>query len=101
VTQLVLSTAGKRGLGGSRHQSYVWLVTSNDDLFGLRLAANGADREKAAREQWPAFEEHLKRLGYSPRLIMRAFCVLSGPGTVAEALQALKDTPNPNAIRSP
>ena len=56
----------------------------------LRLAAKAADRGKAAREEWPAFEERLKQLGYSPRAIAHAFSTLSGPGTVAEALEVLR-----------
>lgn len=52
----------------------------------LRLAAKAADRGKAARQEWPAFEERLKLLGYSPRAIAHAFSTLSGAGTVAEAL---------------
>lgn len=59
------------------------------DEFGLRLAAKAADRQKAARQQWPAFEERLRQLGYSPCAIVHAFRTLSGPGTVAEALEAL------------
>lgn len=70
-------------------------MTSKDDQFGLRLAAKGADRAKVASEQWPAFEERLRRLGYSPRSIAHAFRTLSGPGTVDEALQALKDGSKP------
>jgi hypothetical protein len=56
----------------------------------LRLAAKAADRGKAARQEWPAFEERLKQLGYSPRAIAHAFSTLSGPGTVAEALEVLR-----------
>jgi hypothetical protein len=33
------------------------------DEFGLRLAAKAADRGKAARQEWPAFEERLRVLG--------------------------------------
>ena len=55
----------------------------------LRLAANAADRGKAAQRQWPAFEKRLKELGYSPLAIAHAFSTLSGPGTVAEALEVL------------
>jgi hypothetical protein len=56
----------------------------------LRLAANAADRGKAAQQEWPAFEERLKELGYSPRAIAHAFRTLSGPGGVAEALEVLR-----------
>src|SRR5450631_467307 len=61
-----------------------------EDEFGLRLAAKAADRGKAARQEWPAFEERLRGLGYSPRAIAHAFRTLSGPGTVAEALEVLR-----------
>jgi hypothetical protein len=67
------------------------------DEFGLRLAAKAADRGKAAREQWPVFEERLTELGYSPRAIAHAFRTLSGPGTVAEALDALKGASRPES----
>jgi hypothetical protein len=60
------------------------------DDFGLRLAAKAADREKAARQEWPAFEERLTKLGYGPRAIAHAFRTLTG-GTVAEALEVLND----------
>jgi hypothetical protein len=55
----------------------------------LRLAAKAADRGKAARQEWPAFEERLKLLGYSPCAIAHAFSTLSGAGTVAEALEVV------------
>jgi hypothetical protein len=61
-----------------------------EDEFGLRLAAKAADREKAAGLEWPAFEERLRELGYGPRAIAHAFRTLSGPGTVAEALEVLR-----------
>jgi hypothetical protein len=60
------------------------------EFEGLRLAAKAADRGKAARQEWPAFEERLKQLGYRPRAIAHAFSTLSGPGTVAEALEVLR-----------
>jgi hypothetical protein len=72
-----------------------------EDEFGLRLAAKAADREKAARLEWPAFEERLRELGYGPRAIAHAFRTLSGPGTVAAALEALKTCHAPNRIPSP
>jgi hypothetical protein len=56
----------------------------------LRLAAKAADRGKAARREWPAFEKRLRQLGYSPRAVAHAFSTLSGPGTVAEALEVLR-----------
>lgn len=62
------------------------------EFESLRLAAKAADREKAARQEWPAFEERLRQLGYGPRAIAHAFSTLSGPGTVAEALEGLKRT---------
>ncbi len=61
-----------------------------EDEFGLRLAAKAADRAKAAEQEWPAFEKRLSQLGYSGRAIAPAFSTLSGPGTVAEALETLK-----------
>jgi hypothetical protein len=61
----------------------------------LRLAAKAADREEAARREWPAFEERLTALGYSPLAIAHAFRALSGPGTVAEALEVLKGISQP------
>jgi hypothetical protein len=61
-----------------------------EDEFGLRLAAKAADRGKAARHEWPAFEGRLRQLGYGPRAIAHAFSILSGPGTVAEALEVLR-----------
>ena len=64
--------------------------------FGLRLAAKAADREKAAGLEWPAFEERLRKLGYGPRAIAHAFRTLSGPGTVAEALEVLR-APKPES----
>jgi hypothetical protein len=60
------------------------------DFEDLRLAAKAADRGKAAQQEWPAFEERLHELGYSPRAIAHAFRTLSGPGTVAEALEVLR-----------
>jgi hypothetical protein len=65
----------------------------------LRLAAKAADREKAARQLGPVFEERLTRLGYSQRAMHIAFTVLSGSGTVAEALEALalEDFPSTTA----
>jgi hypothetical protein len=56
----------------------------------LRLAAKAADRAKAADKLRPDFESRLKVLGYSPLGIAHAFGLLSGPGTVAEALEVLK-----------
>ncbi len=63
----------------------------------LRLAAKAADRQKAARERWPVFEARLRALGYSPRAIAHAFSVLSGSGTVDEALQVLERTDRSSA----
>ena len=56
----------------------------------LRLAAKATDRSKAAQQQWPAFEKRLRELGYSPLAIAHAFSTLSGPGSVAEALEVLR-----------
>lgn len=68
-----------------------------EDEFDLRLAAKAADRSKAARQEWPVFEERLRELGYGPRAIARAFSTLSGPGTVAEALEVLKRMSRPES----
>jgi hypothetical protein len=60
----------------------------------LRLAAKAADRQKIAGQQWPAFEQRLVELGYGGLAIAHAFSVLSGSGTVDDALAALKrDSP--------
>ncbi len=68
----------------------------------LRLAARAADRGKAAQQEWPAFEERLRELGYGARAIAHAFSTLSGPGSVAEALEVLEvlsaPTPEPHPI---
>lgn len=56
----------------------------------LRLAAKASDRATVAQQEWPAFEKRLKQLGYTPLSIAHAFSILSGPGTVAEALAALE-----------
>jgi hypothetical protein len=56
----------------------------------LRLAAKAADRGKVAKQQWPAFEKRLRGLGYTPVAIAHAFSALSGPGSVAEALEVLR-----------
>lgn len=58
----------------------------------LRLAAKAADREAAAEKLRPAFESRLRELGYGPGAIAQAFCTLTGPGTVAEALAGLAQT---------
>jgi hypothetical protein len=57
---------------------------------GLRLAATAADRAKVADKLRPDFEDRLKALGYTPLGIAHAFSLLSGPGTVAEALEVLE-----------
>jgi hypothetical protein len=66
-------------------------MPSREDAFGLRLAAKASDRAKAAEQERPAFEERLKQLGYAPGAIAHAFSCLSGPGTVADTLEALND----------
>jgi hypothetical protein len=65
-------------------------MRDTDGPFGLRLAARASDRAKAAEPLWPAFERRLLGLGYSPRSIAHAFSILSGLGTVDEALEALE-----------
>jgi hypothetical protein len=66
------------------------LRPTKGEFESLRLAARAADRSKAARQEWPAFEERLKELGYGPRAIAHAFSSLSGPDTMAEAQDVLK-----------
>ena len=66
------------------------MLPKEGEFEDLRLAAKADDRENAALQQWPAFEQRLRELGYGPRAIAHAFRTLSGPGTVAEALEALK-----------
>lgn len=61
-----------------------------DEYESLRLAAKASDRAKASNREWPEFERRLTRLGYTPRSIAHAFTVLSGPGTVDEALAILE-----------
>lgn len=56
----------------------------------MRLASRAADRAKAADKLRPEFEERLTALGYTPGGIAHAFSLLSGPGTVAEALEVVK-----------
>ncbi|MGO9956015.1 MAG: hypothetical protein ACLP50_08535 [Solirubrobacteraceae bacterium] len=56
----------------------------------LRLAAKAADRGRAAKALWPAFEKRLKELGYGPRGIAHAFATLTGLGGVTEALAELE-----------
>ncbi len=56
----------------------------------LRLAAKAADRMATAEKLRPEFERRLTELGYTPLGIAHAFSLLSGPGTVAEALEALE-----------
>jgi hypothetical protein len=68
-----------------------------DEFECLRLAAKAEDREQVACLEWPAFEERLRELGYGPRAIAHAFRTLSGPGTVAEALEVLKDMSRPES----
>ena len=65
-------------------------MRATDGPFGLRLAAKASDRAKTAEQLWPAFERRLLDLGYSPRSIAHAYSILSGPGTVDEALRALE-----------
>lgn len=65
----------------------------------LRLAAEAADRAKAAKQEWPAFEKRLSELDYGPRAVAHAFRTLSGPGSVAEALEVLHaPMPEPHPV---
>jgi hypothetical protein len=72
-------------------------VRPEHDEFDLRLAAKAADRATAARQQWPIFEQRLRELGHGPRSIEHAFSALSGPGTVAEALDGLNGISGPES----
>jgi hypothetical protein len=64
---------------------------SVEDLMCLRLLAKGRDRLVAGERELPAYETRLRQLGYSNRAIHRAYRVLCGPGTVAEALAVLNE----------
>jgi hypothetical protein len=55
----------------------------------LRLAAKAADRDKAAEQLRPVFQQRLAELGYGPRAIAHAFTTLPGAGTVDDALAEL------------
>jgi len=55
----------------------------------LRLAAKAADRTATAETLRPEFERRLTELGYPSVAIAHAFSLLSGPGTVSEALEEL------------
>jgi hypothetical protein len=68
-----------------------------EDEFGLRLAAEAADREKAFAEHWPAVRAKLEQRGYSSWGIGQARLVLSQGGTVDEAVEALR-TEEPKRI---
>jgi hypothetical protein len=66
-------------------------MRADPELHGsLRLAAKAADRVKTAEAFRPDFERQLRDHGYGPRGIAHAFSLLSGPGTVPEALDALE-----------
>jgi hypothetical protein len=65
-------------------------VRAREDEFGLRLAAKAEDREKAFREHWPAVEAQLRQWGYASWGIGQAYFVLSGGGSVNEAVEALR-----------
>jgi hypothetical protein len=56
----------------------------------LYLAAKAADRAKAAEKLGPDFENRLKALGYTRAGWHTCSALLSGPGTVAEALEVLE-----------
>jgi hypothetical protein len=62
----------------------------NSEWGSLRLAAKAADRERAFREYWPAVAAQLRHSGYSSWGIAQAHSVLSGGGTVNEAVEALR-----------
>lgn len=72
-------------------EAYARSMRADPELHGsLRLAAKASDRAKAAEVLRPDFERRLRDLGYSPRGIAHALSLLSGPGTVPEALDALE-----------
>ena len=79
------------GCAGCTRETRPRPMLSREDEHGLRLAATASDRAKAAEQERPAFEERLRQLGYAQAAIAHAFSSLSGPGTVADALEALKD----------
>jgi hypothetical protein len=57
----------------------------------LRLSAAAVDRERAAQELKPAFEQRMRELGYGPIAIAHAAEMLAGPYTVAEVQAELAD----------
>jgi hypothetical protein len=85
---LVLSGALKRLRGAGAYPDPMRAARAQWDC--LRLAAKAADRAKAAEELRPDFERRLRELGYGPLGVAHAFNLLSGPGTVTDALEALE-----------
>src|ERR1700755_2457000 len=78
----------QRGGGGG---PYPYLMRSVPEEWEcLRLAAKAADRMGVAEVLRPEFERRLTELGCSSLAIAHAFSLLSGPGTVAEALEELQ-----------
>lgn len=66
----------------------------------LRLAAKAADRERTGEMLRPEFERRLMELGYGPRAVAHAFSILTGPGTVAEALAELAQAERADRARA-
>lgn len=83
---------GPAGVVRRSRRGTVYIVEESvEDVMGLRLLAKGHDRLAAAERELPAFEARLRQLGYSSRAIHRAYRVLCGPGTIAEALAVLNE----------
>jgi hypothetical protein len=76
------------------------LNEAGEDEFSVRLAAKAANREKAARQEWPAFQERLRELGYGPRAIAHAFRSLSGPAPWPRHSRCSRGRHRPNRIPS-
>jgi len=66
------------------------MVAERPDRFYGLGSVPLQDPEKAAEELRADFEKRLKALGYSPLGTAHAFSLLSGSGTVAEALKVLE-----------
>jgi hypothetical protein len=56
--------------------------------YGLRRTLPTGRRPPSSNGR--AFEQRLRELDYTPRSIVHAYRILSGPGTVAEALAVLE-----------
>ena len=97
---LVLAKKGKRNHTSRANAGLDLDLARRNKLGSMRpgedeFAACGSQQRprtegKPPNSEWPAFEKRLRQLGYSPRAIAHAFSTLSGPGTVAEALEVLR-----------